>query len=114
MKKFWSLVSSRRGRSAVAVLAVLVAGVGAVNLDHRTERERANAWVKSHPNALPKSLAELAAFPEDYRKAIFKALPAADKSRMWREQLQTVLDREMLTNEQRSFIEQTIVQAEPV
>jgi len=113
MKKLWSLVSSRTGRSVVALLVVVLAGVGAVNLDKRTERERAGAWANSHASALPKTLAQLAAYPEDYRKAIFKAMPAADKSRMWREQLQVVLDRETLNNEQRTFIEKTIALATP-
>jgi hypothetical protein len=85
-----------------------------VNLDQRTERARAGDWANSHASALPKSLAQLAAYPEDYRKAIFKAMPAADKSRMWREQLQIVLDRETLDNEQRTFIEKTIALATPV
>src|SRR6476619_4307432 len=114
MKKIWTLVSSRTGRSAAAVLVVVLAGVGAVNLDRRTERERAGAWANSHVSALPKSLAQLAAYPEDYRKAIFKAMPAADKSRLWREQLQIVLDREPLDNEQRTFIEKTIALATPL
>ena len=113
MKKIWSLVSSRTGRSVAAFLVVVLAGIGAVNLDHRTERERAGVWAKSHASALPKSLAQLAAYPEDYRKAIFKAMPAADKSRMWREQLQVVLDRETLNNEQRTFIEKTMALATP-
>lgn len=113
MKKVWTLISSRTGRKVVAVCVVLLAGVGAVNLDQRTDTERAKAWTASHPNALPTSLAELAAYPEDYRTAIFKALPAADKSRLWREQLQTVLDHETLTNEQRTFVEQTIAMATP-
>jgi hypothetical protein len=113
MKKLWSLASSRTGRSVAACLVVLSAAIGAVNLDHRTERQRAGVWANSHVNALPKSLAQLAAYPEDYRKAIFKAMPAADKSRMWREQLQAVLDRETLDNEQRTFIEKTMALATP-
>lgn len=113
MKRIWNLVSSRNGRSVVAVAVVLVAGVGAVNLDHRTERERAGVWASTHASSLPKSLAQLAAYPEDYRKAIFRAMPAADKSRLWREQLQVVLDRETLNNEQRTFIEKTIALATP-
>lgn len=113
MQKIWTRISSRNGRSVAAVLVVLVAGIGAVNLDQRTERARAGAWANSHASALPKSLAQLAAYPEDYRKAIFKAMPAADKSRMWREQLQIVLDREPLDNEQRTFVEKTIALATP-
>jgi len=113
MKKMWSLVTSRTGRSVAAVLVVVLAGIGAVNLDKRTERERAGAWADSHVTALPKSLAQLAAYPEDYRKAIFHAMPAADKSRLWREQLQVVLDRETLNNEQRTFIEKTMALATP-
>jgi hypothetical protein len=114
MKKIWSFVSSRTGRSVGAALIVVLAGIGAVNLDQRSDRARAGAWADSHVNALPKSLAQLAAYPEDYRKAIFHAMPAAEKSRLWREQLQIVLDRETLDNEQRTFIEKTIALATPV
>ena len=114
MKKMWSLLSSRTGRRVGAALIVVLAGIGAVNLDQRTERARAGAWADSHVTALPKTLAQLAAYPEDYRKAIFHAMPAADKSRMWREQLQIVLDRETLDNEQRTFLEKTIALATPV
>jgi hypothetical protein len=113
MKKVWNLISSRTGRKVVAVCVVLLAGVGAVNLDQRTDAERAKVWATSHTRALPSTLAELAAYPEDYRKAIFSALPAADKSRLWREQLQLVLDRETLDNEQRTFVEKTIAMATP-
>jgi hypothetical protein len=113
MKKLWTLVSSRTGRTVVASLIVVLAGIGAVNLDQRTERARAGAWADSHASALPKTLAQLAAYPEDYRKAIFHAMPAADKSRMWREQLQVVLDNETLDNEQRTFVEKTIALATP-
>ena len=113
MKQMWTRISSRNGRWVVAVLVVLLAGIGAVNMDQRTERARAAAWANSHASALPESLAQLAAYPEDYRKAIFKAMPAADKSRMWREQLQTVLVSETLNNEQRTFIEKTIALATP-
>lgn len=113
MKNVWTLISSRNVRSVAAIAVVLLAGVGAVNLDQRSDRDRAGAWADSHKSALPKTLAQLAAYPEDYRKAIFHAMPAADKSRMWREQLQTVLDRETLNNEQRTFIEKTIALATP-
>jgi hypothetical protein len=113
MKKVWTLVSSRKGRAIAAVAVVLFAGVAAVNLDQRSERARAGAWANSHKSSLPKSLAQLAAYPEDYRKAIFHAMPATDKSRMWREQLQTVLERETLNNEQRTFIEKTMALATP-
>jgi hypothetical protein len=111
--KVWSLVSSRVGRSVIAVVVVLLAGVGAVNLDARSPRERADAWAASHTNALPTSLAELAAYPADYQKAIRRALPPAAQSRLWREQLTYVLQHEPLNNEQQSFLEQTIAMATP-
>ena len=113
MRKIWSLVSTRNGRSVVAAMVVLLASIGAVNLDRRTERERADAWAESHASSLPTSLAALAAFPEDYRKAIFTVMPAAEKSRLWREQLRFVLDHEPLNNEPRTFVEKTIALATP-
>lgn len=114
MRKLFALASSRRVRSVVAVMVLAVLGVGAVNLDHRTTRQRGEAWAAAHASARPMSLEELAAYPADYRQAIFQALPAADQSRLWRVQLQRVLDTEPNLNAgQRAFIAKVMDMATP-
>ena len=113
MQKIWTLVSSKVGRSVVAVGVLALLGVGAVNLDHRTLRQRADAWAKSHAGTTA-TLEELAAFPADYRQAMFDALPAAEKSRLWHVQLQRVLDTEPnLTGDQRAFLVKVMAMATP-
>lgn len=60
------------------------------------------------------SLEELAAFPSDYRQAMFDVLPAAEKSRLWHIQLQRVLDTEPnLTGDQRAFLVKVMAMATP-
>jgi hypothetical protein len=113
MRKIWTLISSRRGRSVAAVLILAIFGVGAVNLDHRTVRQRAAAWAQAHANALPSTLEDIAAYPAEYRQAIFEALPAAEKSRLWQIQLQHVLDTERLTADQRAFVVNVKAMATP-
>lgn len=112
MRKVWTLVSSRRGRSVIAVMVLGLLGIGAVNLDHRTARQRAEAWAERHASAT--TLEELAGYPKEYRQAIFNALPAAEQSRLWHVQLQRVLDTEPnLTADQRAFIVNTMALATP-
>ena len=113
MRKVWTLMSSRRGRGIVAVCVLALLGVGAVNLDHRTPRDRAIAWAQSHEGALPSTLEELAAFPADYRQAIFAALPVTEQSRLWHVQLQQVLDTEPLTADQRTYVVNLMAMATP-
>lgn len=114
MRKIWNVVSSRRGRSVVAVMVVGLLGVGAVNMDHRTPNQRAQAWTAAHANALPATLEEFASFPDEYQSAIFMAMPAAEKSRLWQTQLQSILDTEPnLTADQRAFVVRTMAMATP-
>jgi hypothetical protein len=97
---------------AVTVLALIA--VGAVNLDHRTLPQRAKAWAAAHPAPASTTLEQLAAYPAEYRVAVFQTLPAADKSRLWRAQLQRVLDTEPgLTAEQHAFVVNTMALATP-
>lgn len=113
MGKVWTLVSSGRGRSVVAALVLTLAVVGAVNLDHRTARQRADAWASSHASATM-TLEELAAYPAEYRQAMFQALPPETQSQLWHTQLQRVLDTEQnLTTEQRAFIVNVMAMATP-
>jgi hypothetical protein len=48
---------------------------------------RATAWTKSHPESLPTTLSEFAAFPAQYRSAVFTALSPQVKASLWREHL---------------------------
>lgn len=112
MRKVWTLISSRRGRSVIAVMVLAMLGIGAVNLDRRTVRQRAEAWAASH--ATTTTLEQLAAYPSEYRQAIFQALPPAEQSRLWHVQFQRVLDTEPnLTTEQRAFIVKVMAMATP-
>ncbi len=112
MRKVWTLISSRRGRSVMAVMVLGALGIGAVNLDQRTIRQRADAWATAH--ATTTTLEELAGYPAEYRQAIFQALPAAEQSRLWHVQLQRVLDTEPnLTGDQRAFITNVMAMATP-
>lgn len=112
MRKVWTLVSSRRGRSVMAVMVLALLGIGAVNLDQRTTRQRADAWAAGHASTI--TLEELAGYPKEYRQALFHALPAAEQSRLWHVQLQRVLDTEPnLTADQRAFIVHAMALATP-
>lgn len=75
-------------------------------VDARPAHERASAWVEGRAGALPNTLGELAAFPLEYRKAIFTGLSSSDKARLWREQLAALLEERDLSVDQRSAIEQ--------
>lgn len=112
MRYIRTLFSTRRVRGVVAALVLIAAAVAAVNLDHRTPRQRAQAWADRH--AVPSTLEELAAYPASYRQALFNALPPAEQSRLWRQQLQRVLDTEAdLTVEQRAFVSRAMALATP-
>jgi len=52
MRKVWTLISSRRGRSVIAVMVLGVLGIGAVNLDQRNVKQRAEAWAAAHATTM--------------------------------------------------------------
>ncbi|HEU5429011.1 MAG TPA: bacteriocin fulvocin C-related protein [Actinocrinis sp.] len=52
-----------------------------------TERESAKGWVEANRANLPRAYDEVVAYPMTYRKAIYRALSAQDRSRLWAEQL---------------------------
>lgn len=109
MRSLLAVASTRLGRVVLSLCFFLAIGIGSVNLGGRTVYARADAWVAARAGALPNTLGELAAYPQAYREAIVKALPAAEKSRLWHEQLQGLLDtRRDLTSEQREFIQHTM------
>lgn len=114
MRSLLALATGRLGRGVLSLGLFAAIAVGAVNLDGRTVYARADAWTAVRTNALPNTLSELAAYPKAYRDAIIKALPAAEESRLWREQLQGVLDTQHdLSADQRAFIVKTMTQVTP-
>ena len=65
------------------------------------------AWVEAHKDALPKTLAELAAFPVPFRKVIVAIVPSDVRLSFWREHLESFLLAPTLTVEQKAFIRET-------
>jgi hypothetical protein len=67
------------------------------------------AWVETHADELPRSLAELSAFPIAFRRVIVNRVSAERRTRFWQEHLRTFLTPEAtLTQEQRTFVEEAI------
>ena len=114
MARVWTIFGSRRTGTFVGTLLLLI-GVVTVSANVNPQREsvRAKAWVASHQGALPRTLEEFAAYPVAYRHEILAALPAADKSRLWRDQLQRVLASPNLTSQQQAFVREAIALATP-
>jgi hypothetical protein len=71
----------------VAVACALVILVPEV-MDSRPGCQRLLAWRQAHAASLPATLAELEAYPNDYRRVIFGGFPAEVKVRLVREHLQ--------------------------
>ena len=63
------------------------------------------AWVAGHQNELPRTLAELAAFPIPFRKVIVNAVSPEQRIAFWREHLQTFMSPTMrLSAAQREWV----------
>ena len=114
MARVWTIFGSRRTTTFVGTL-LLLAGVVTVsaNVNPLTEDQRAQAWVANHQGVLPTTLEGIAAYPVTYQHEIFASLPAAEKSRLWREQLQRVLAYPNVTTEQKAFIREAMALATP-
>jgi hypothetical protein len=66
-------------------------------------------WVEAHREALPTNVAELAMLPVAFRRVIVNFVPHEQRTRFWREHLESFLGPESaLTAEQRTFVEGTI------
>ena len=65
------------------------------------------AWVEAHKDSLPKTLAELSAFPVPFRKVIVATVPSEVRLRFWRGHLESFLPAATLTVEQRAFVRET-------
>lgn len=94
------------GRITVAAMTVMmVASVGVLALvDTRTVKEKALAWVESHPNDLPATLAEMSRHPLAVRREAFLRLTPERQAALWREQLETFRSKHQLTSEQRDAV----------
>jgi hypothetical protein len=86
----------------VAVTIVLAPAIVYLSpaLDLRRPCERGTDWAKRHADSLPTSAAQLAAFPESIRRAIFAQLSPATMASMWREQISNFVNTRKLSTEQ--------------
>jgi hypothetical protein len=65
------------------------------------------AWIEAHKESLPKTLAELSAFPIPFRKAIVAFVPPETRLRFWREHLESFIASGALTADQHAFVQET-------
>jgi len=86
----------------IAIMLSLVAGVWSTR--NTTQASRARDWATVHASTMPKTLDGFAAFPAAYRLAAFRQLSPADRSMLWREQLQRVATDATLTPAQARFV----------
>jgi hypothetical protein len=67
------------------------------------------SWVESHGNELPRTLAELSAFPVAFRRVIVNHVSAERRTMFWQEHLRTFIGADSrLTDEQQAFVEEAI------
>jgi hypothetical protein len=67
------------------------------------------AWVTDHADELPRTLAELSAFPTPFRRIIVNRVSPERRTMFWQEHLRTFLGPESgLGVEQRVFVEEMI------
>ena len=67
------------------------------------------AWVDSHAEELPRTLAELTMFPTAFRRVIVNRVPPERRTLLWQDHLRTFLGPESgLNAEQRAFVEEAI------
>ena len=66
-------------------------------------------WLDRHPEALPKTLGDLARFPIAFRRVMVNVVSSDVRLQLWREHLETFLmPQSTLTESQRHFVETTI------
>jgi hypothetical protein len=69
------------------------------------------AWVESHADELPQTLAELSAFPVAFRRVIVNRVSPERRTMFWQEHLRMFLGPDStLSLEQRAFVEDAIEQ----
>jgi hypothetical protein len=63
------------------------------------------AWLDRHPEALPRTLADLARFPIPFRRVMVNAVAAEVRANLWREHLESFLGADStLSAAQREFV----------
>ena len=67
------------------------------------------AWVDSHANDLPQTLAALNSYPVAFRRVIVNRVGSAQRTMFWQEHLRTFLSPDSgLSSEQRAFVQEVI------
>lgn len=73
-------------------------------------QEQIRTWLIDHPDALPRTLNDLAQFPMAFRRVMVNAVKAEVRKDLWREHLETFLGSESPLNEsQRRIVAATIL-----
>ena len=70
-------------------------------------------WVNTHQADLPRTYADFSQFPLNYRRAIYSILDSRERSQLWQEQLEKILQRDNLTDRQRDVVLEAIQLATP-
>lgn len=108
------LVRAIRMTRLIAAASVLgaVVTIGVAALSARSA-DNPMKWAEDHKGALPKTLAEIAAYPSDYRSAIFTAEPDSLQLTMIRQHVVDLLASKRLTlsDEQRRFLQRHLEMA---
>jgi len=69
------------------------------------------AWVEAHRTTLPRTLAELAAYPVPFRKVIVNSVSPEQRTAFWREHLQGFLGPTSALNaDQQALVAEAIVE----
>ncbi|MFE1795535.1 bacteriocin fulvocin C-related protein [Streptomyces sp. NPDC059517] len=77
----------RIGAGAMMAGGILVAGNAPAFADQR--KSAAAAWVAANKNRLPRTYPEIITYSVDYRREIYRELPATVRGKLWREHLRT-------------------------
>lgn len=72
-------------------------------------RAEIRAWVTRHPEALPRTAHDLAAYPMAFRSVMVAMVPLDVRLKLWREHLESFLGpQSQLNATQRAFVKSTI------
>jgi hypothetical protein len=106
------MMSMRTAFSVVFFLVLLALALHPANGASRGEGRSAcdliNDWVAAHQDNLPRTYEDLSRYPLPYRRGIFNALTAEEKSELWKDHLANMLEEASLTDAQRALIWEAI------
>ncbi|HEX6903000.1 MAG TPA: bacteriocin fulvocin C-related protein [Thermoanaerobaculia bacterium] len=101
-------------RTALLLSLGIVLALPGSAFAQRICRSEAHEWAAANRGNLPQTYEELSVMPLAYRRAAYAALPAAAKSRIWRTQLERVLEMETeLTPAQKALLLEAVQLATP-